>query len=146
MATSAQGHPLLASRATRAEMGHMEELRAEALIRWFLPESIALDPWYVRYARAAVEQVRIEEWAAAWRAMAALDCLDRIPEIRVPILVLAGTHDLSATPDVMKPIHAAARKSAYVELNPGTHMMSMEQPEAVAAALLEFRKRVDEEN
>jgi 3-oxoadipate enol-lactonase len=143
MATAAQGHPVLASRATRAENGEMEELLTEALVRWFLPENIALNKWYVRYARSVVELVRVEEWAAAWRAMAALDCLSRIPEIDVPILVLAGTQDLSATPEHMIPIHEAAKKSTYVELNPGTHMMAMEQPEAVAAALLEFRRQVD---
>ena len=143
MATAAQGHPLLASRATRAEDGQMDELLAEALVRWFLPENIALNKWYVRYARSLVELVRVEEWAAAWRAMAALDCLARIPEIQVPILVLAGTQDLSASPDYMIPIHEAAQRSTYVELNPGTHMMSMEQPEAVAAAMLNFRLQVD---
>ncbi|KAI5460765.1 Alpha/Beta hydrolase protein [Mariannaea sp. PMI_226] len=143
MATAAQGHPLLASRATRAEEGHMEELLIEALIRWFLPENIALNKWYVRYARSAVELVRVEEWAAAWRAMAALNCLSRIPEIDVPILVLAGTQDQSALPEYMIPIHEAAKRSMYVELNPGTHMMVMEQPEGVATALLNFRQQVD---
>ncbi|KAF9885363.1 hypothetical protein FE257_012980 [Aspergillus nanangensis] len=44
MATSSKGHPLLGSRATRAEEGHMEALRAEAIIRWFTPESVALNP------------------------------------------------------------------------------------------------------
>ncbi|KAL2788218.1 Alpha/Beta hydrolase protein [Aspergillus keveii] len=144
MATSAQGHPLLATRATRAEEGHMQELVAEAIIRWFLPETIALNPWFVRYARANVEQVRVEEWAAAWRAMAALDCLHRIPEISVPILVLAGKQDASATPEHMKPIYQESPNGTYVELDPGTHMMVMEQPEAVANALLNFRKVVDE--
>ena len=146
MATSAQGHPLLASRATRAEEGHMDELRAEAIIRWFTPESIALNPWYVRYARGNVEQVRTEEWAAAWRAMAALDCLHRIPEIEVPILVLAGKQDASSTPEKMKPIHEASKSSTYVELDSGTHMMAMEQPELVADALLTFRREVATRN
>jgi 3-oxoadipate enol-lactonase len=144
MATSAQGHPLLATRATRAEEGHMKELVAEAIIRWFLFETIALNPWFVRYARANVEQVRVEEWVAAWRAMADLDCLHRIPEITVPILALAGKQDASATPEHMKPIYQESRDGTYVELDPGTHMMVMEQPGAVTNALLTFRKSVDE--
>jgi 3-oxoadipate enol-lactonase len=145
MATAARGHALLLSRATRAEEGQMEELLAETLIRWFSPESIALNTWFVRYARSALELVRVEEWAAAWRAMAALETLSRIPEIEVPILVLAGTQDLSATPEIMIPIHEAAKKSTFVELSPGTHMMALEQPKAVAAALLDFRREVDKD-
>lgn len=143
MATSSQAHPTLLSRATRAEEGQMKELQTEAIIRWFRPETIADNTWAVRYARANVGRVRVKEWAAAWRAMARLDCLHLIPEIEVPMLVLAGTQDLSSTPERMKPIHEAAKNSSYVELNPGTHMMAMEQPEAVAKALKDFRVRVD---
>ena len=143
IATSSQAHPSLLSRATRAEESGMKELQTEAIIRWFRPETIADNTWAVRYARANVERVQVKEWAAAWRAMARLDCLHRIPEIDVPILVLAGKQDLSSTPERMKPIHEAARHGSYVELDPGTHMMAMEQPVAVANALLAFRKQVE---
>jgi 3-oxoadipate enol-lactonase len=143
MATSAQGHPTLHSRATRAENGEMATLLTEAIIRWFAPETIANNPWCVRYARAKVEHVRVEEWAAAWKAMAKLDCLHRIREIECPILVLAGTKDLSATPERMRPIYEQAKDGEYVELPTGTHMMAMEMPEQVAEALLAFRKKVD---
>ena len=143
IATSAQGNPVLHSRATRAESGEMPALLAEAIIRWFAPETIATNPWCVRYARAKVEHVRVEEWAAAWRAMAKLDCLHRIRDIECPILVLAGTKDLSATPERMKPIFEQARDGEYVELPTGTHMMVMGMPEEVAQAMLAFRKKVD---
>ena len=143
MATSAQGHPTLHSRATRAEKGEMPALLTEAIIRWFAPETIANNAWCVRYARAKVEHVRIEEWAAAWKAMAKLDCLHRIHEIVCPILVLAGTKDLSATPERMRPIFDEAKDGQYVELPTGTHMMAMEMSEQVAEAMLAFRKRVD---
>ena len=147
MATGAKGHPELASRGTRAENGEMPALRTEAIIRWFRPETIADNPWYVRYARATLERVRVEEWAAAWSAMARLDTMDRIKEIERPILVLCGSKDLSSTPARMKPIHdeavKAGRDSTYVELPEGTHMMSMESPTEVAAALKSFLKRVE---
>lgn len=143
MATSAQGHPLLHSRATRAENGEMPALLTEAIIRWFSPETIANNPWCVRYARAKVEHVRIEEWAAAWKAMAKLNCLHRIHEIKCPILVLAGMKDLSSTPERMRPIYEHATDGDYVELPTGTHMMAMEIPEQVAEVMLAFRKKVD---
>ncbi len=150
MATSAQGHPELASRATRAEEGEMPTLRTEAIIRWFAPETIANNTWCVRYARTQVDRVRIEEWAAAWRAMAKLDCIHQIRDITCPILVLAGKNDLSATPERMKPIHEEAQKagrdSEYVELEHGTHMMAMEFPDDVSKVLEAFRARVDKQS
>ena len=143
MATSAQGHSLLHSRATRAEKGEMPTLLIEAMVRWFTTESIAANRWCVRYARTKVEHVRVEEWAAAWNAMAKLDCLYRIRDIECPILVLAGAKDLSSTPERMKPIYEQARDGTYVELPTGTHMMAMEMPGEVAEALLAFRHKVD---
>ncbi|KAK5711526.1 hypothetical protein LTR17_018354 [Elasticomyces elasticus] len=95
MASSAQGHPLLASRGSRAEAGEMPALRTEAITRWFAPTTIADNTWCVRYARAQLDKIRIEEWAAAWRAMAKLNCLQRIRDITCPILVLDGAKDLS---------------------------------------------------
>jgi 3-oxoadipate enol-lactonase len=147
MATSAEGHPLLASRASRAEAGEMPALRTEAIVRWFAPETIANNTWCVRYARTQVDRVRIEEWAAAWRAMAKLNCLHQIRDISCPILVLAGKNDLSSTPERMKPIHEeaqrAGRDSEYVELEHGTHMMAMEFPDDVSQILNAFRAKVD---
>ena len=143
IASASKGHEILLSRATRAEMDGVESLVGESIIRWFLPETIARDEWMVRYARACHRRASVEDWAAAWRAMAALDCLDRLGEIQVPVLVLAGTQDLSATPAVMKPTYERCKYGEYKELNPGTHMMVMEQAEATSAALTEFRTRVN---
>ncbi|KAK5683698.1 hypothetical protein LTR17_027272 [Elasticomyces elasticus] len=148
MASSAQGHPLLASRGSRAEAGEMPARRTEAITRWFVPTTIADNTWYVRYARAQLDRVRIEEWAAAWRAMAKLNCLQRIRDITCPILVLDGAKELSATPEYMMPIPEKAQKagheSDYVELEHGTDMMAMEFPQDVAQALIAFRAKVDQ--
>lgn len=148
MATGAQGNQVLYERATRAENGEMPQLRTEALVRWFSSEALANNIWGVRYARAILDRVRVEEWSAAWRSMSRLDTLGRIKDITCPILVLCGTKDLSATPERMKPIHEeavkAGRNSEYVELAKGTHMMAMEIPREVAEALTRFRRKVDE--
>lgn len=146
MATSAASVPALITRATRAENGEMAALRTEAIIRWFRPETIADNTWCVRYARAQVEKVDIREWAAAWRAMAALNYIGRMHEIKCPMLVLAGEKDLSATPEIMLKMHEAAKASGgdsrYVVIDNCTHMCSMEDPETTAQALLAFRKEV----
>jgi 3-oxoadipate enol-lactonase len=68
--------------------------------------------------------------------------LDRLEAITVPTLALAGTQDVSTVPAAMRQTADGLPDCEYVELDPGTHMMTMEQPEAVADALLAFRERV----
>ncbi|ATL70607.1 alpha/beta fold hydrolase [Nocardia terpenica] len=130
---------LLEARATAAEQQGMQAQVPVSLLRWFLPETIAEDGWAVRYARECVRRDRVADWAAAWRAMARLDIVDRLPEITAPTLVVAGQQDLSATPQDMRRTARGIPGSEYVLLDPGTHMMPLEQPDALAAVLRRFR-------
>ena len=130
---------LLEARAASAEEVGMQAQVPVSLLRWFLPETIAEDGWAVRYARECVRRDRVADWAAAWRAMARLDVVDRLPEIAAPTLVVAGQQDLSATPEDMRRTARGIPGSEYVLLDPGTHMMPLEQPEALAAELCRFR-------
>lgn len=135
---------MLNARAASAERHGMEAQVPVSLIRWFLPETIAADGWAVRYARECVRRDRVEEWAAAWRAMARLDVLERLPQIKVPAIAIAGKHDGSATPETMRQTADGIPGCAYVLLDPGTHMMPMEQPEALAEHLRLFRRSVEQ--
>lgn len=145
LATAGKAPAVLATRATRAEQHGMDSLVAESVIRWFLPETIAEDTWCVRYARGCVRRARVEDWAAAWRAMARLDCLERLQELKIPVLSLSGKQDLSSTPPMMKAIADACTNTdaEFVEVDPGTHMMVMEQAQAVSEKLVMFREKVD---
>jgi 3-oxoadipate enol-lactonase len=88
----------LAHRADAAEQHGIEAQVPSSIIRWFLPEMIAANGWAVRYARECVRRDSVAEWAAAWRAMASLNVIDRLPEISVPVIAIAGKQDLSAPP------------------------------------------------
>lgn len=134
--------PLLA-RAEAAEQHGMEAQIAETLIRWFSSRTIAENGWAVRYARECVRRNRVQEWAAAWRAMAELDVVDRLAEIDVPSVAIAGAQDVSATPQYMRQTADGIPGCQYRVLDPGTHMMTMEQPDALAGALREFRREVE---
>jgi 3-oxoadipate enol-lactonase len=135
----------LAARAKAAEKDGMASQVAPSLMRWFLPETIAENRWPVRYARSLVLRARVEEWAAAWRAMAGLDVLDRLPGLAMPALVLAGAQDKSAPAELaMQPIAAALPSAEYRLMDPGSHLMAIEQPDAVAATILAFRTRIED--
>lgn len=131
----------LDERAENAEADGMDAQVADSMIRWFSPSTIAEDGWAVRYAREMIRRDSVEEWAASWRAMARLDVVDRLDDIGVPTLAIAGAQDLSAVPEALQAIANGVPGAQYV-LVPGTHMMPMEQPEALASLLLQFRHDV----
>ena len=75
--------------------------------------------------------------------MARLDIVNRLNEIRVPTIAIAGQQDLSAIPEALQAIADGIDDCRYVLIDPGTHMMPMEQPDALAGALTQFRNDVE---
>jgi 3-oxoadipate enol-lactonase len=134
----------IAARAEAAEKYGMEAQVAPSLMRWFLPETIAENRWPVRYARTLTRRAMVEEWAAAWRAMANLDVLERLPTLAMQALVLAGAKDASTPADLaMRPLAGALPGAEYRLIDQGSYLMAIEQPEAVAEAISAFRMRMD---
>ncbi|MFC6171839.1 alpha/beta fold hydrolase [Loigolactobacillus jiayinensis] len=146
IATGLKGFPVLAQRAVAAEKDGMAAQVAESLIRWFTPETIARNPWEVRYGRECVLHISVANWAAAWRAMAAGDATETAGALKMPVLALGGQQDASAIPPIMQQLAAAYPNSKLVSLDPGTHMMPMEQPQAVAEQLTKFYQTVEQNN
>ena len=144
LASVMQGSPVMLDRATKAEKYGVEYIVPSTLMRWLLAENIASNTWAVRYARTCVKRARVEQWAAAWRAMASFDITGRISEIEVPVLAVGGRQDVSTPPEVVRRVAESSRIGKYIEIDPGTHMMVMEQPERLVEILQEFRRGVDE--
>ncbi|MBW8482229.1 alpha/beta fold hydrolase [Actinomadura parmotrematis] len=133
-------HPF-ASFEDRARSGEADGMAAQvvpSLTRWFTPAALAENAWPVRYARERVLRGTPADWAGAWRAFAGVDVQDRLADFPAPVLVLAGELDASTTPEIMKGLAARVPGSTYRELPGAPHMMSLEQPALVAAALDKF--------
>ena len=75
--------------------------------------------------------------------MSALDARDPAGAFNKPVLVLSGKQDLSSSPEMMGEIPKYYAHAEFVSIDPRTHMAVMEQPDAVAAALVRFRDEVD---
>ncbi|MGB8326522.1 MAG: alpha/beta fold hydrolase [Steroidobacteraceae bacterium] len=93
----------------------------------------------------------VEEWKQEFatvdvpsimRGLAALterdSLLDRLPEIRVPALVLVGKEDRSLPPPLSRRIHQRLTDSRFVEVPGAGHLSALEQPTAVNAEILGF--------
>ncbi len=58
-------------------------------------------------------------------------------------VAIAGQQDPSAIPEALQAIADGSAGCRYVLVDLGTHLMPMEQPDALARTLLEFRRDVE---
>ena len=72
------------------------------------------------------------------------DLTARLGSIAVPALVLVGEEDASLPPQRSRRLAAALPEARLVEVPAAGHLASLEQPEAVSAALLGFLDRLRE--
>jgi 3-oxoadipate enol-lactonase len=130
------GRQMLAERGTRAERHGMGAVLDATTARWFSPEFLARgDDRDVREQLAAMAP---GTWADAWRAMSTIDTADRLPEIAVPTLCLAGGADQSAPPDTVLQISRRITGSRFEVVAGGPHMLFIERRRDVAAILDDF--------
>ena len=70
--------------------------------------------------------------------MAAIDTAPRLASIDVPTLCLAGELDVSSPPPVVEAIAQRYPGARFVVVPGAPHMLFIEQPNAVAAAIADF--------
>ena len=98
---------------------------------------VLVEEWRDRFAGADLESMR--------RFLEMLIHRDsvvaRLGEIEVPALVIVGAEDRSLPPRLSKKIDAGLPDSKLVEIPRAGHLCTLEQPEAVTAAMLDFLER-----
>ena len=71
-------------------------------------------------------------YAQVCGALAAHDVRDRLPEIDVPVLAVAGAEDVATPPDKLREIAEGVKDGRYVELPGVAHLAPAEAPGTVA--------------
>lgn len=108
--------------------------------RWFAKpfrESTAMLPW-----KRMVETTPAHGYAGCSAAIAGTDFYTTTAALRLPALAIAGDHDGSTPPDLIREM-AELIPGARFELIRGTgHLPCVEKPEAYAALLIEFLREV----
>jgi 3-oxoadipate enol-lactonase len=97
----------------------------------------------VEAVRRIIERTSPAAISAAQRGMAARpDMTSFLPSIDVTTLIVCGEEDALSPPKEMQSIAAAMPNATYVEIPDAGHMTTMENPEAVNAALRSFLEGV----
>jgi 3-oxoadipate enol-lactonase len=126
-------------RAERARKEGMLVLSEAVLPRWFTGEFIAREPLMFSVIRDVFVHTDKEGYANNCEAIDATDLRPEVSGIKLPALVISGTHDLAATPAQGKELAAVIPGARYVELD-ASHISNIEQADAFTKTVLDFLK------
>ena len=96
-------------------------------------------------AQACMGSIAPASYRAALHALVTFEQRAALPTITVPTLCLAGEHDRTASPTVVRRMAEKIPGARYLELHGAGHLMNFEQPEAFTEALLGFLQKTHEE-
>jgi 3-oxoadipate enol-lactonase len=133
---STEQREMMLERGTAAVRLGMEAVAEPTMRRWFTPAFLGSDEAQAVRQRLVTDDVR--GWAAAWRAISELDTQPDLGSIAVPTLCVAGEMDTAAPPEVVQAVAAAIPNARFVVIRGTSHMLFIEQPRAVGAAIATF--------
>ncbi|TAN78072.1 MAG: 3-oxoadipate enol-lactonase [Magnetospirillum sp.] len=125
------------SRIAMVEQGGMAAVIPPVLERWFTAGFLAAAPDRVAPVAAMLRACPAVGYAASCAAIRDMDYRDAVGSIRVPTLVIAGTHD-TATPLEDGRVLAERIADARYEELPAPHLSNIETPERFTEAVLAF--------
>ena len=135
VASTAWDHPAFEARALAAQREGMAAQIVPTLTRWFTPAALAENGAAVLWAREKVRRAIVSDWVASWRALAGMSIEALLPSIGVPTHVIAGGLDASTPPSLMQGF-SAIPGATFDVIDGAPHMISLEKPAELAAAML----------
>ena len=129
-----------ATRIDALRAGGIASISEAILERWFAPAFLNSPdslPWQTMLLRCD-----LAGYVGTCEALAAADLRARVPSLRLPVLVLAGSMD-QATPPALVAETAAMIPGARMEVLEGSgHLPAIDAPEQTADLILNFAKGV----
>jgi 3-oxoadipate enol-lactonase len=140
---SALGTSSVFPRATmtqRAELGASTpaDHTDETLRRWFSAATLAAGGPAIDYVRACLTPTSSTTWRRTWLSLADFDVADRLSEIAVPVLAVAGSHDSASPPTAVRRIAEGVAQGRYQVIAGAAHLLCLERPNELARCVAEF--------
>ena len=118
-------------RAVAAEQQGLASLLDFQLSRWFSDRTRAERPDLIEQARRVFLANDVAGYAAACRALGAMDLRAKVDGIRCPTLILVGEEDYATPPAMAEDLHRRIVGSELVILPGVRHLSAVEAPEVV---------------
>ena len=125
--------------ARMAELGLPADVRHRSAMLWCLgARALAEDDRAKAYLRSKALTDRPKDYAIQARACAEHDALARLPQLRIPCLVVAGTDDRLTPPSHAETLARAIPGAALRTIAEAGHLPYLEAPGAFEGSVLEF--------
>jgi 3-oxoadipate enol-lactonase len=125
------------TRIDAVRKGGVKSVSKVVIDRWFTPDFQAKAPAEIEKIRNVFERSNDAGYIASCEAVKAFDFREKVAALRVPTLVIAGTHDPATTPVDTRFVADRIAGSKFVELN-ASHLSNIEQREKYSAAVAQF--------
>lgn len=122
----------------RQALEGMPTLVDPTLQRWFDQRFMTEKPELVARVRDWLLDADPVVHSWSWRVLRDRDHGDRLGELAMPVLAIAGGKDRSATPAAVRAGLASFRAASYRELPEAGHLAPLEEPAAFAGLLRDF--------
>jgi 3-oxoadipate enol-lactonase len=135
-----ESQPIWEERLDKARKKGMEALFEETMERWFTPTFLKKNSPIVKLIREQILATPAVGYIGCAEALRRLNYLDRLPEIKIPTLIMVGEDDPGTPVSASEAIHKRITNSKLVVLPSARHLSNVEQSEAFNAPLLKFLK------
>ncbi len=105
--------------------------------RWFGADFLEREPERASSLLHSLSDADDEGYLAVCGALATFDVRDRLAEIAVPLLAVAGEEDVVCPPSLLRELADGVSDGRYAELAGVAHLAPAEAPETVAGLLRE---------
>ncbi|MFM9968399.1 MAG: alpha/beta fold hydrolase [Burkholderiales bacterium] len=120
------------------EKGGTEAIAGPTVSRWFEANYPAQNPQRVARIQAMFKNVSKQGYIGCAIAIRDLNYRDALAKINLPVLLISGKQDSSATEDMVNTMLGMIRGATLEMLSPAGHLTVVEQPEAFGNALEKF--------
>jgi 3-oxoadipate enol-lactonase len=127
-------------RAALVQAQGMAPIIDATLERWFTPQAIAAARPEIAPTRRMLEHTSPQGYAAASRALAKGQSIERLQALSVPVQYILGIADKGVPADEIRRYHAATPGATLVEID-GPHLLHVEQPAAFWDAVCGFARQ-----
>jgi 3-oxoadipate enol-lactonase len=90
---------------------------------------------------AQILSTPVDGFCGSCAAIAKVDTLDRLKEIKCPVLIIVGEEDHGTPPEMARAIHENLPGSALKIIPSAAHLSNVEQAPVFTAAVMEFLGR-----
>jgi 3-oxoadipate enol-lactonase len=116
----------------------MEPLVESTLERWFTEPFRKSRKDVMQKIGNDIRSTPVNGFAGCCAAISKIDLLDRLKEIRCPVLIMVGEEDHGTPPEMAKAIHENLPGSSLEIIKSAAHLSNVEQPEVFNRAITRF--------